>query len=110
MGQKICDFKSLAERSCKEFLVKKDGFEKEAFLIYFNQACYAYVNSCPHTGVSLNWQKEQFFSFDTLFLQCSLHGALFEPDSGLCIRGPCAGASLKPIPVFIEDGVVYASK
>ena len=105
--QKICDLNSLAELTCKEFTVQSATTKKDAFLIYFKQHCYAYENSCPHTGVNLNWQKEQFFSFDGLFLQCSLHGALFEPDSGLCIRGPCLGSRLKPIDLQNEDGIVY---
>jgi len=108
MRQKICDFKSLAELSCKEFILKNNGFMQDAFLIYFKQRCYAYENSCPHTGVNLNWQEQQFFSLDGFFLQCSMHGALFKPDSGLCVRGPCQGECLKPINIVIEDGMVYA--
>lgn len=105
LQQKICDYKSLSELSAKEFKLKKD-----AFLIYFKEHCYAYENSCPHTGVSLNWQEEQFFSFDGLFLQCSLHGALFEPESGSCIRGPCVGKNLNKINIVVENGIVYAAE
>ncbi|MCW8901890.1 MAG: Rieske 2Fe-2S domain-containing protein [Gammaproteobacteria bacterium] len=108
MKQKICDLNSLTELSCKEFTVQSAILEKDAFLVYFKQHYYAYENSCPHTGVNLNWQKEQFFSFDGLFLQCSLHGALFEPDSGVCIRGPCLGDRLKPVNVVNESGILYA--
>lgn len=103
LRQKICDYKGLTELSAKEF--KR---EKDAFLIYFKKNCYAYENSCPHTKVNLNWQEEQFFSFDGLFLECSLHGALFEPATGACIRGPCVGKNLKKIKLTIESGVVYA--
>ena len=102
--QKICDFNNLTELSCVEFTEKND-----AFLIYFKENCYAYENCCPHTGVNLNWQKEQFFSVDGLFLQCSMHGALFEPETGLCVRGPCQGQHLQSIDLVIDDGVVYAS-
>ena len=108
--QKICDLKSLAELSCREFSVKNGALLQDAFLIHFKQRCYAYENSCPHTGVNLNWQKEQFFSLDGFFLQCSLHGALFKPDSGECISGPCQGECLKPVGVFIEENVVYVSE
>ena len=107
--QKICDLNGLKELSCKEFALKSVTLEKDAFLIYFKKHCYAYENSCPHTGVNLNWQKEQFFSFDGLFLQCSLHGALFEPASGVCVYGPCLGESLKSIHIVNEDGIVYVS-
>ena len=105
--QKICDFNDLAELSCKEFIVKNDVFKKDAFLIFYMGHCYVYENSCPHTGVNLNWQEEQFFSFDGRFLQCSLHGALFEPKTGACVRGPCQGQELKPVNYIVEDGVVY---
>lgn len=105
LRQKICDYESLSELSAKEFILEKD-----AFLIYFRQHCYAYENSCPHTRVNLNWQEEQFFSFDGLFLQCSLHGALFDPTSGVCVRGPCVGEKLKKINLVIEKGIVYADE
>lgn len=110
MKQKICDLQNLTEGSCKEFILKKESCEKDAFLIFFEQRCYAYENSCPHTGVNLNWQEEQFFSLDGLLLQCSLHGALFKPDSGKCIRGPCQGDNLKPVNLIIEDGIVYTAE
>lgn len=109
MKQKICDLENLSELFCKEFVVKNDSEQKDAFLIYFNQRCYAYINDCPHTGVNLNWQEGQFLSVDGLFIQCSLHGALFEPDSGKCIYGPCRGQSLKTLKLKVENGVVYLS-
>lgn len=108
MRQKICDLIELEELSAKEFTVKKAAVEKDAFLVLYKQAFFAYENSCPHTGANLNWQEGQFFSYDGLFLQCSLHGALFEPDSGLCVRGPCAGAYLKKIDLEISENIVYS--
>ena len=110
MKQKICDFNRLAELSCKEFTVNNDTSPEDGFLIYYKKHCYAYKNSCPHTGANLNWQEGQFFSFDGHFLQCSLHGALFEPTSGLCVRGPCLGQSLMPITVVIENDNVFVSE
>lgn len=110
LKQKICNFNSLAELSCKEFTVNNDTSPKDGFLIYYKKHCYAYKNSCPHTGANLNWQEGQFFSFDGRFLQCSLHGALFEPVSGLCVRGPCLGQSLMPIAVVIENGNVFVAE
>ena len=106
MTQEICDLNDLNELSAKEFIVKNGDLEKTAFLVHYKQGCYAYENSCPHTGATLNWQEEQFFSFDGRFLQCSLHGALFEPTNGLCVRGPCCGESLKPINIIVQNGAV----
>ena len=108
MNEKICDTDSLTELFCREFTLKTATAEKEAFLIYFNQQCYAYENSCPHTGVNLNWKDEQFFSVDGLFLQCCVHGALFEPDTGRCVRGPCLGQSLKPVKIMNKNGSIFS--
>lgn len=107
MKRNICDLKELDELLCKEFTVKKGRIEQDAFIIQFKQRYFAYENSCPHTGVNLNWQEGQFFSVDGVFLQCSVHGALFEPSSGLCVRGPCCGESLKKVDIATRDGVIY---
>ena len=105
MRYKICDYKVLKKQTAKEFKIEKD-----AFLIYFKKNCYAYENSCPHTGVNLNWQEGQFFSVDGLYLECSMHGALFDPVTGACIRGPCVGSNLKKINISIENDVVYVNE
>ena len=107
MRQKICNFNELDELSSKEFTIKIGGNVKDAFLVKFKDHCYAFENSCPHTGINLNWQEGQFFSFDGLYLQCSLHGALFEPDSGTCVRGPCVNERLQAINIVREGDVVY---
>ena len=67
---------------------------------------HVYVNWCPHLGVELNFQPDEFFDYDHQFLQCANHGALFEVDSGLCILGPCKGASLRRVDFAVEDGNV----
>lgn len=69
------------------------------FVIFRNKKLGAYVNSCPHTGAPLEWQKNQFLDLEKNFIECSLHGALFEIDSGLCIHGPCEGDNLISLPI-----------
>jgi len=40
----------------------------------------------------LDWQPGEFFDIAGVYLVCSTHGAIFEPNSGLCVAGPCRGA------------------
>jgi nitrite reductase/ring-hydroxylating ferredoxin subunit len=111
----ICSVGQLSHGDCLEFNLVKSPTEiadnvspsTDAFLISWNGKFFAYVNSCPHTHVNLNWSPDQFFDLEIEFIQCSMHGALFEPDSGLCIRGPCLGQSLQQLPVRIENGMVF---
>jgi nitrite reductase/ring-hydroxylating ferredoxin subunit len=60
---------------------------------------YAYQNRCMHVGVTLDLEDDDFFSEDNKHLQCSLHGAMYEVDTGECIAGPCLGASLRNLPL-----------
>jgi len=67
----------------------------------------AFQNSCPHTGVSLNWNPHQFFDPESRYLQCGIHGAIFEPDTGLCVRGPCLDQALPQLPLLINNDNLY---
>jgi len=64
---------------------------------------YAYRNRCPHTGAPLDWQPHQFLDERGELIQCAIHGALFAIETGLCLRGPCAGRSLQALPVQLTD-------
>ena len=68
----------------------------------------AYINSCPHTGINLEWQEDQFLDMDNMFIQCSTHDALFEIDTGVCVAGPCVGDQLQAVELVIEDGYISA--
>lgn len=63
-------------------------------LVHTGGELRAYLNSCPHAGVRLDWQPDDFFDYTGEYLQCSMHGALFEPATGQCVAGPCRGSRL----------------
>ena len=79
---------------------------QSVFIIRRNQKISAFINSCPHTGVALNWQPDQFLDIDNEFIQCSLHGARFRVDDGYCVWGPCAGQSLTALSVDVQNGLI----
>ena len=63
-----------------------------------NGQVFVYRNRCPHRGVALEWQPDQFLDSSASLIQCATHGALFLIESGECIAGPCAGQSLTALP------------
>jgi nitrite reductase/ring-hydroxylating ferredoxin subunit len=81
----------------------------DAFLVRHRGAHHAYVNRCPHVGTPLDLWPGEFFDEDGRLLLCATHGAAFEPDTGRCVAGPCAGDSLTALPTRCEDGVVVVS-
>jgi nitrite reductase/ring-hydroxylating ferredoxin subunit len=79
------------------------------FAIRWAGEIHAWINRCPHRGTRLDWEPGEFFDEDRRLLACASHGALFEPDSGLCVAGPCRGASLMRILVSEIDGQLHTS-
>ena len=69
---------------------------------------FGYLNRCPHTGAPLDWTPGQFLDQSGELIQCAMHGALFLIGTGECVRGPCVGTSLDPVPVALKDGWVMA--
>lgn len=96
-----------ADPSARAFEIQLNDCLLEGILLRWQGHWYAYRNACPHTGVNLNWMPDQFLDVTRQYLQCSLHGALFEPLSGKCIYGPCLGDSLSALSVECIDGEIY---
>ena len=102
--KKICLLKEIPDCQARAF----DYNDNYTLLVYRrDDSVYAYINSCPHAGVPLEWNHDQFMSLDGVSLQCGTHGAQFEPASGLCTHGPCKGARLHKVEIILENGIVY---
>lgn len=78
-----------------------------AFAVRWHGEVFAYRNACPHAGVELDWNPGMLFDLSGEFLVCAMHGALFEPDTGACVAGPCAGQCLEPLSVSEREGNIY---
>jgi nitrite reductase/ring-hydroxylating ferredoxin subunit len=98
----------LMHGTSKKFRLQCGGAAVEGMLINYQGDLYAYVNRCRHIGISLDWVDNRFFTDDSRYLICANHGATYEPKTGLCLWGPCAGESLHRVPLEFEDDKVYA--
>ena len=92
----------------KKFILRRNGREFEAMLLNYQGEFFAYVNRCPHIGITLDWVDNQFFTVDGRYLMCANHGATFEPATGECIWGPCLGAALQSVPLEIVGESIFA--
>jgi nitrite reductase/ring-hydroxylating ferredoxin subunit len=53
-------------------------------------------------------RKNQYLDSASKYIVCSGHGALFEIDSGLCVKGPCLGLRLSPVSFEVtETGEIF---
>ncbi|HZX29794.1 MAG TPA: Rieske 2Fe-2S domain-containing protein [Rhodocyclaceae bacterium] len=83
------------------------GRQAPAFVIRYDGKVYGYLNECGHVPAELDWQPGEFFDYSKLYLICSIHGALYAPESGKCLGGRCQGKGLKPLHVEERDGAIY---
>jgi len=104
MTQKLCHVNELADPDSRGFeLEQNDGEELLLFLVKKNNKIYGYKNKCPHAGVNLEWQPNEFLDLEKSLIQCSMHGALFQIESGRCVSGPCNGDYLDSIELDVDD-------
>lgn len=110
-GQTIAQSDELRRWPTKKFKFQEGPHTVEAFLVRFGERIFAYRNQCRHISLSLDWMENEFFDKSERLLMCRNHGALFEPESGLCIDGPCRGSSLFPVEIdCAETGEIRLSE
>jgi nitrite reductase/ring-hydroxylating ferredoxin subunit len=88
------------------FPVEAFGTAATGFVVRHAGQVHAYLNRCAHVPIALDWFEGEFFESGKQYLMCSTHGALYAPESGACVGGPCRGGRLRPIAVRELDGRV----
>ncbi len=91
----------------KKFLIKKGRENIEGFVFRRKGNYYAYRNRCQHVSLPLDWGDNDFFTIDKRFLACKNHGALYLPETGECVSGPCAGRFLESLEITLESGKLF---
>ena len=106
-GRYLCRLDELPDPGSRGFGCREGGGGAELFVVRSGGLVHAFRNQCPHTGAPLEWLPDRFLDADEALIQCALHGALFRPDTGLCLRGPCAGQRLQPLALLQRDGELW---
>ncbi len=108
----ICALNDIQSQKAAGFnlMVVEEGEQRPLSLVIvrWGRQVFGYVNKCPHDGVKLDWERNQFLDGNGLRLMCGKHGALFELGTGICTDGPCKGRTLKPIELEVIDGDICA--
>lgn len=105
-GRVVARVEEMGPGTVKKFSLICQKYRVDGFLINYRGRFHAYVNRCRHMTTPLDFVRYQFFTEDGRYLVCLTHGALYEPDSGLCVDGPCQGLSLYRLPVLVDQGEV----
>ena len=97
----------LSAGSPVKFTFLKSGRRAEGFVFRFKGRLLAYENRCMHLPLTLDYGDNRFFTEAGTQLICKTHNALYEPETGLCVGGPCVGAGLNVLEVESDGSVVW---
>jgi nitrite reductase/ring-hydroxylating ferredoxin subunit len=104
----VCRLSDVPSRQARGFqlmIVGTDGMPRpwSIFVLRWGRQVFGYVNTCPHDGVNLDWERNQFLDPNGTRLMCGKHGSLFELSTGKCVEGPCKGRGLTPVALTVLD-------
>jgi nitrite reductase/ring-hydroxylating ferredoxin subunit len=88
----------------------RDGpFEDSGILVRLADGTIrAFKNECRHLPMALDAREpKELWDAEGQHLVCNSHGALYRPEDGLCVRGPCQGSHLHTLPIVVRDAVVF---
>ena len=104
---RLCALEDIEDTGSAGMTAEIDGAERPLILVRRGEQVWAYVNSCPHIGLPLDFKPGWFLSLDRKFIHCANHGALFRIEDGVCVAGPCVRQWLTAVPVEIREGEVF---
>ena len=98
---------ALSDPGSRGFSVEHQGQPIDGFVVLKDGVLHAYRNACPHTGAPLDWVEHQFLDLDGSMIQCAVHDARFNIETGSCLAGPCVGESLQKLTVTEIDSRLF---
>lgn len=105
-GVRLGPLELIADGAARNFVLQIGEGRFHGFAVRQGGQVKGYVDRCPHAGLPLAQQLDAYLTPSGNLIACSWHGALFEIETGDCVGGPCAGQSLRPWPLTVEDGMI----
>jgi nitrite reductase/ring-hydroxylating ferredoxin subunit len=108
-GVRLCAVEEIAAPGARGFMFRDGEALFLGFVVRTPDAVRGWVDRCPHAGFPLAFPAHRYLTREGDLILCASHGALFRPDDGLCVGGPCAGRWLEPWPVCVEGADVLTA-
>lgn len=109
-GVTLCALADLPDPGARNFVLEIGGKHFHGFVVRRGETVTGFVDSCPHMGLPLAKRLDDYLTGSAEFIECDWHGALFRPDDGLCVAGPCTGQRLRAWPVEVVGALVRTAK
>ncbi|KKB61856.1 (2Fe-2S)-binding protein [Robbsia andropogonis] len=101
----LCHLHELPDGGSRGFL--REGLDDQLCVVRQGEDVFIWRNDCPHEHRPMEYRQDRFLSADGSHIVCYAHSAHFDIRTGECFAGPCKGKRLNPVPVHVEDGMVW---
>lgn len=108
-GVKLGPLDIIADGKARNFVLQLRAGRFHGFVVRRGEEVQGYADRCPHAGLPLARQLDEYLAPGADLIACSWHGALFRIEDGLCVGGPCVGQRLKAWPVTVSDGQIVTT-
>jgi nitrite reductase/ring-hydroxylating ferredoxin subunit len=108
-GVRLGPLDLIADGKARNFVLQMKAGRFHGFVVRRGEGVFGYVDRCPHAGLPLAQTLDDYLTPDGALIACSWHGALFRPEDGVCVGGPCVGQSLTTWPVAVRDGQIVTA-
>lgn len=108
-GVRLGPVELIPEGTARGFVLQMKAGRFHGFVVRRGDSVRGYADRCPHAGLPLAQKLDDYLTPGGDRILCSWHGALFDPDTGECLGGPCPGQRLTPWPVVVKDGAIVTT-
>lgn len=105
--QKICSRQELEQTPFLILPILYKNQSTSAIIFCYEGETFAFINNCMHMHKPLNCQEDTIFDTSRRYLRCSMHGFLFNPQTGECQSPVCEGEKLQPLKLHEQDDYVF---
>ncbi len=99
---RLCAARDIGEGRARGFDLDDDG-QDTIFVVRVAGKLRAWRNVCPHQGAAMALSRDVYLNAAGDRIMCYAHGAEFDPESGMCLAGPCLGRRLRSIKTEIDE-------
>ena len=103
----VCASEELVEKNYVGLALQYRNESHSGLVFRFKGKVYAYLNQCVHMPRALDCQRDTIFDDARQLLRCSMHGIVYEPETGKSLSTMCNGERLQALRVKEIDGNIY---
>ena len=103
--RRLIDSTALTSDGALTFDAMVRGEVRHCFAVRTAHGVRGFVNVCAHRNQPVLVDDRPYD--DAGRLECRAHGALYEPETGLCVGGPCVGGRLLSVGLVEHDGALW---